>query len=707
MTWNIYQKPSFISDFIDLNKDIQKAVLNCLGDLEQDPITPRGNTIKPLQGFKNVYRYRLGDYRLIYAASKTAKAIQTLAIGPRGNIYEHFNYPGWDAPGAAAEFGPELANRKEFEIPADWIRPKSPEKERLPRKLTPRLLTKWRVDESYHGVLSRCLYAEDLVNLPEDEQVPDHVVMQVMDCLFATPVERIAGQPDYVLIDPQDLLRYAEGDLVGFLLRLDPQQEPLTRWALTGPTLVKGGPGSGKSTVALYRIRNLVEKHLQESGRLPKVLLTTYTNALINLSKSLLKQVLSDLLPAGERGRLPAEVRVSTIHKVAWQIVHERQPVRIAGDREMKEAMQAARFSLQPRALGEMAKLQTVNVLNRFRDDYLLEEFNWVIEGQNCRLEADYFAADRNGRGIAFPEAVRRAVWQLYQAFQLYLAENGLQTFGGLVQQALEVAQEGDEEAGWDYVIVDEAQDLPPAALSLAVELCRKPAGLFFTADANQSLYNRGFRWRNVHDKLQVAGRTRILRRNYRSTKQVALAAIQILEPLDYHDGEALEQLYVHSGPKPVIYAATGTQDQWLWIGQQIFQSARVLRLPASAAAVLVPSEKVGQPLARALREQGLSAKFMNSQQFDLDDPCVKVTTLHAAKGLEFPIVVVAHVEDGRLPSSIAAQDQEEVDAHLEEQRRLFFVGCTRAMRNLFVTYDRMIPSPFLARLDEQCWRQL
>jgi superfamily I DNA/RNA helicase len=80
------------------------------------------------------------------------------------------------------------------------------------------------------------------------------------------------------------------------------------------------------------------------------------------------------------------------------------------------------------------------------------------------------------------------------------------------------------------------------------------------------------------------------------------------------------------------------------------------------------------------------------------------VTTLHAAKGLEFPIVVVAHVEDGRLPWTIEALDEEDLAAHLEEQRRLFFVGCTRAMRYLFVTYDRRLPSPFLEGLDEGYW---
>ncbi|MFO7681047.1 MAG: hypothetical protein R6X34_13445 [Chloroflexota bacterium] len=43
---------------------------------------------------------------------------------------------------------------------------------------------------------------------------------------------------------------------------------------------------------------------------------------------------------------------------------------------------------------------------------------------------------------------------------------------------------------------------------------------------------------------------------------------------------------------------------------------------------------------------------------------------------------------------------------HMEEQRRLFFVGCTRAMRYLFVTYDRQLPSPFLADLTEGRWER-
>ena len=64
-TWQITQKPAYVADFVELNKNLQQAVVSALQELEQDPITTRGNTIKKMKGFTNVYRYRLGDVRLL------------------------------------------------------------------------------------------------------------------------------------------------------------------------------------------------------------------------------------------------------------------------------------------------------------------------------------------------------------------------------------------------------------------------------------------------------------------------------------------------------------------------------------------------------------------------------------------------------------------------------------------------------------------
>ena len=701
MTWLITLKPTYLFDYADLPRDLRSHVTSALEELEKDPVTPRGDTIKKLKGYDNVYRYRLGDFRLIYAAEARAQMINLLAIGPRGSVYKRFNYDGWDAPDTAIEFGPKLAVRPEQQ--AEWSQPAKPDEKPLPRRLTPELLARWRVDAQYHDALAACRTEDELLELTA---IPPAVLERVMNGLWPPSVDQLAAQPDQMLFDPEDLNRYAEGTLSAFLLRLDERQEALTRWGLRGPTLVKGGPGSGKSTVALYRVRALVDHRLATTGQLPSVLFTTYTSALTHVSESLLRQLLGDRVKLTRQGKLPREITVGTLHGRVYNIVASSGvKYAIATAAQQLEALHTARAAFGRAVLGEVDRARVGALTAELRDDYLLEEFDWAIEGQDCRDETAYYDADRAGRGIPFSRERRAAVWRLYEVYRDHLAARDLFTWGGLTQAALDRVRSGAFKWRWDYVVVDEAQDLTPAALALAVELCREPSGVFLTADANQSLYNRGFHWNRVHAALSVTGRTRLLGRNYRSTRQIAAAAAEIVAG-PAADEEAARQEYVHSGPQPVVYAAPHTTAMWRWIAEQIVGAARRLRLPPSAAVVLVPSSQVGDLLAAALRDHRLPAQFMNSHEFNLDAPGVKVTTLHAAKGLEFPIVVVAHVEAGLLPRETQATDPDELAAFLEGQRRLFYVGCTRAMRQLFVTYDQTRPSEFVTALSDERWER-
>jgi DNA helicase-2/ATP-dependent DNA helicase PcrA len=95
----------------------------------------------------------------------------------------------------------------------------------------------------------------------------------------------------------------------------------------------------------------------------------------------------------------------------------------------------------------------------------------------------------------------------------------------------------------------------------------------------------------------------------------------------------------------------------------------------------------------------------------DLWDPradAISLLTLHASKGLEFPVVFIVGCEDGLLPLRWGTAD----DRDTSEERRLFFVGMTRARRRLFLSHARkrlwmgklrdMDPSPFLKDIQEQ-----
>lgn len=76
-------------------------------------------------------------------------------------------------------------------------------------------------------------------------------------------------------------------------------------------------------------------------------------------------------------------------------------------------------------------------------------------------------------------------------------------------------------------------------------------------------------------------------------------------------------------------------------------------------------------------------AALLSSVDESSGDDVVSLMTLHAAKGLEFPVVFIVGMEDGLFPSSRAM----DAEAELEEERRLAYVGMTRAMRDLFLTF--------------------
>lgn len=98
----------------------------------------------------------------------------------------------------------------------------------------------------------------------------------------------------------------------------------------------------------------------------------------------------------------------------------------------------------------------------------------------------------------------------------------------------------------------------------------------------------------------------------------------------------------------------------------------------------------------------------------DEQEPAIQLMTLHAAKGLEFPVVYIVGVNQGLLPHFMS-----QGDAELEEERRLFFVGITRARQILTISFNRFVqvpysglidiaePSPFLAEIPPSAYEWL
>jgi superfamily I DNA/RNA helicase/mRNA-degrading endonuclease RelE of RelBE toxin-antitoxin system len=682
MFFHIAMAQSFRNELLSLPPEHARQVNRTIDILIYDPYLAHGSAQPLTGGDPPLYQIPIGDYRLIYTVAENW--VKLLAVRPIGAGEAAVRYeplPAAPLPDrleaassryAAADGGRLLESRRPVQPPTDR-RPAQP--------ITVELLERLQIPAVHHAGLQRIQRESQLLTAA----LPGELFERLYDVLFPRDLQQIHRQPELVVPQVSDLDRLVNGELIPFLLRLAPEQQELIDQLHDGPALVRGGPGSGKSIVALYRVRALVQ-----AGRTP-LLYTTFTTTLINYSRQLLARLLGC---APEQ----AGVTVSTVDAV----LNERYrsvygTPRIAGDPELLEVLERVRLQLPD---GEPAVQQ---LQQRLGNEYLLEEFHQVIDGWGLATLAEYLAHERGGRRIALREAERRAVWRLYDAWWRELHRKGLETWAGMRRRALALVRT-DPSAPYAAVVVDEAQDLSPTALRCLFYSVRSRHGVYLTADGSQSLYGAGFSWRQIDQDLRLRGRSRLLKRNYRNSAQIGRAAAQLLPP-EAAAADTLAQEYVRQGPPPLLAAVHSDDDEADQI-RAFLQTAGLREgLPLHAAAVLCHSAAHGRKLAGLLQSIGLPAVFVERQEFDLEQPAVKVMTLYAAKGLEFPLVVISRVGDGRLPFITGRLPAAEQAARLEQQRRLLYVGCTRAMRALLVCVHAAAPSSFTDGLQPPTWQ--
>ena len=678
-------KPSCMREIAAFPSDRAGLLWDKIDQLVGDPL-PDGKVKKKLKGADGVYRLRVAEHRLFYRFGEDWVSL----LGVRRRQEDTYDgVPSRDTPD---RLPPEHEDDDLDALLATTDGPRTfqlqavPESRALPRPITVELLQKLQVPIAAIPTLVRCRTEDELI----EAAVPGPIVTQVLDALFPPTLERLAEQPDLVVPSTEHLVRYKEGDLLGFLLQLDEDQRRLTQWALTGPTMVRGGAGTGKSTVALYRVKAVLERP-GATGR-ERVLFTTYTRALLTATRQLLEQILTpDQM---------CRVTVATCDQFARDIISERRKIgNVETDRDAQQRLAKLRTHHESKGVSAFEARLRARALERLTERWLLEEFDWILDGRGLTNVEAYQEAARPGRGVGLSARARAAVWDLYESFA---EAPQVERFPALRRDALSILQSGTWKGHFDYVLVDEAQDLSPVGLALLAEACTSAEGVFFAADNKQSLYSRNYTWSSAHPRLQFRGRTALLRRNYRSTAEIDRAAFTVLEA---DEGELLDSsTSIHQGPLPVLVRGGRPEDESTWVARFIRQMARHLHLKPSAAAILVPNAPAGEHLAAGLREQSLDARFYAGRDLDLKADVIRVITLHAAKGLEFPMVVVAGLDEGVYP---APEDFGEGALYLERarhERRLLYVGLTRAMRGLMLIASDSCLHPALANLNLNHW---
>ncbi len=135
------------------------------------------------------------------------------------------------------------------------------------------------------------------------------------------------------------------------------------------------------------------------------------------------------------------------------------------------------------------------------------------------------------------------------------------------------------------------------------------------------------------------------------------------------------------------IFSITGYLELYSVEDEENFDRLENIKELKSVAVSFPKLTEFLEQVALVESEYFASEKTVNrdSRLYEQKNQRVKLMTLHQAKGLEFPYVFIVGVEEGILPHSRSVDDR----FQLEEERRLFYVGITRAQRKLYITYTK------------------
>lgn len=461
---------------------------------------------------------------------------------------------------------------------------------------------------------------------------------------------------------------------------LHPTQRRLVERHYSGPARVGGGPGTGKTIVALHRVVHLVRRLPPGDDR--PVLLTTFNR---NLAADLRTRLVA---LAGED--VLARVDVLNIDRVAARTVAEGDPGGPKRKVDDNQAAQLWRRFLAAEAAGA-----------EWDADFLAAEWQQIILGQALPTRADYFRARRPHRGRNLNRVERDQIWELAERFVRWLAAQDMCTWRQVAVRAaeLEGARAADGEFRYRHVVVDEAQDLSAAHWRMLRAMV--PAGpddMFLTGDTHQRIYDNHVTLGSLG--VNIRGRSSRLTLSYRTTRQILATALEIMsgEVYDDLDGGTEDLAGYRSllrGARPRFRGTAGWAEELDLIAEQLADWGTP---QDGSVAVCVPTRELANDVAARLAADGVDAVEIGPDGPKRSDG-VHLGTMHRFKGLEYQRMIIAAVMDGYMPRGMINRyrdtDPRKYQRERQRDRSLLFVAATRARDELAVFWHG-VPSPFL-----------
>ena len=467
-----------------------------------------------------------------------------------------------------------------------------------------------------------------------------------------------------VMTDVDELKRALDFPWEKWAVFLHPAQKEVVEREFNGPARVAGSAGTGKTIVALHRAVHLARKHPQA-----KVLITTFTEALA----ASLKQKLSRLV--GDDASLSSRIEVSDLTNFGIQLHTDNlsQP-NLADTQTIREILVDA---------------SQQGADHRFSDQFIWTEWNEIVDAWQLNTWENYRDVPRLGRKTRLGENQRQILWDIFEKTRTELNNQGITTKPGMFTAITNWVNTTDKPP-FDFIVVDEAQDLSVSQLRFLSALGQSsPESLFFAGDLGQRIFEPPFSWKSLG--VDVRGRSKTLRINYRTSHQIRAQADRLLPPeLSDVDGNTEKRsgtVSVFNGPPPSIQVFDSPEQESDAVSAWLKEHLKAGIAPPEIG-VFVRSAAQFERAKEAIEQA--HAKFNAiDETVEFKDDSISLMTMHLAKGLEFRAVAVMACDDEIVPSQdriSAVADSADLKEVYNTERHLLYVACTRARDHLLVT---------------------
>jgi len=537
--------------------------------------------------------------------------------------------------------------------------------------------------------------AFDAVMMLYDGKTPDEVALEMelpkaakgtTDDVFKAVQSSELSQAEFAFASNEaELDEIRKACLAQWRVFLHPSQRRIVNRNAKGPIKVLGGAGTGKTVVAMHRVKYLLNNL---AGR---ILFTTFSKNLAEDVEALLRDLCTE----------EQMERVDVVNLDAWA----SQYVRAAGV-ELKYLDEKKAFQVMQLAKGLVAGGDD------WTEEFLLRERANVVLANEITSLPGYLRVSRAGQGTRLSAQQKRTVWNVLEAFNREIGREGFKDHDEVMVLAAKLLEDSAGGSPYVSVVADEVQDFGAAALRLLAALSGNtkdkpvPNSLMVVGDAHQRIFGKCAVLSRCG--INVMGRSCKLHINYRTTDKIRRRAVALLDGVKADDldgaddnNKGLHSLVLGVAPEECRFntfeqemdAVAAKIKSWLEADNAVGDKREL-----SDYAVLAQTNDICASILSALEKRGLGAVQLTrkSSKRGKDPECVRVVTTYRAKGLEFAGVIVAELNKGIwpfIPRGFGEMDAVSKKIAVDRERSLLYVALTRAMKHAMITGVGVAPA--------------